>query len=73
MTALAKFGLASLLSTALLGSLAGAVSTVPSDFESIARRRPALEQQRLPAEEEAPATAGTPVSSRLDAGVLPSS
>jgi len=70
MTALAKLGLASLLSTALLGSLAGAVSTVPSDFQSIAeRRRPAVERPAPAVDDDA-----TPLSSRaLDAGVLPSS
>lgn len=71
MTALAKLGLASLLSTALLGSLAGAVSTVPGDFQSIAqRRRPAVEQPAPAVDDDS----ALPLSSRaLDAGVLPSS
>lgn len=70
MTALAKLAIASVLSTALLGSIAGAVSTVPGDFQSIARRPPPIES--APSDEDAPVE--VPVSIRAsDAGVLPSS
>jgi hypothetical protein len=71
MTALAKLALASVLSTALLGSLAGAVSTVPGDFQSIARP-PVVAPQSSPSDEALPDD--VPLSARAsDAGVLPSS
>jgi hypothetical protein len=69
MTALAKLALASALSTALLGSIAGAVSAVPTDFQSIVRRTVTPEVAPCEEAEDAP-----PVSARAtDAGVLPSS
>lgn len=72
MTALAKLAVASILSTALLGSLAGAVSTVPRDFQSIARRPAPSPVEEAPTVDDAPVD--EPLSARArDAGVLPSS